>query len=81
MVPALAVVPSELFVITTVLLDEGQEPFEIVQRRVAVLPAAKVTAEVAEAEFEMVGEPLTTDQAPTPTEGTFAAITNAEVLH
>lgn len=80
-VPALAVVPRELFVITTVLLEEGQEPLDIVQRRVAVFPAAKVTAEVAEVEFEMVGEPLTIDQAPTPTDGTFAAITKAAVLH
>lgn len=81
MVPAVAVVPNELLVIVTVLAEDGQLPLEIVQRRVAVLPAARVTADVADAEFEMVGEPLTIDHVPVPTVGTFAAITKAEVLH
>ena len=79
--PALEVVGTALFVKTTVLAEVGQLPLDIVQRRVALLPAETVTLEVGDDGVEMVAVPLATVQAPVPITGVFAAIVKAEVLH
>lgn len=53
----------------------------MVQRKVAVAPAATVIFEVGEDGVAIVAVPLATDHNPVPTTGVLAAITKVEVLH
>jgi len=79
--PALEAVGRALFARTSVLLEDVQVPLEIVQRSVAVFPAATVTVDVGDDDAAMVADPLTTDHPPVPVTGVFAAIVKLELLH
>jgi hypothetical protein len=79
--PAFAVVGKALLVNNTSSVDE-HAPLVIVQRKVAVVPAAKpVTVVVGEEDDVIVTEPLITVHAPVPTVGVFPAIVKEPLLH
>jgi hypothetical protein len=68
--------------ITTSSVDGVQGAFEIVHLRVAVPPMTRpVTPEVGDEGVVTIAVPDTTDQAPVPTEGVFAASVVVVVLH
>ena len=82
--PALAVVGGAVFVKTTSLLEGGQNPLEIDQRKVTEAPAAKPET----VELATVGELITAPfaapiivQSPFPTEGVFPAKVKLPLLH
>ena len=81
--PALAVLAATLFK-TTSLVEAGQIPFEIDQRKVTEAPAFKPDIEVVGLEGEIIFAPLaapTKLQKPVPTEGAFAAIVKVPLPH
>ena len=60
---------------TTSSDDDGQEPFEMVQRSVAEVPAGMPVTEVVAEELDaMTAVPLTTLQSPVPVVGVLAAM-------
>lgn len=69
-----------LFVITTSSVEGVQPELEIVHLKVALVPAeTPVTVVVAEDVEVIVAVPETTDQAPVPEVGVFAAIVKLEL--
>lgn len=72
--PALAVVGRESTFITTSSVDGVQAPFDMVQRKVFVVPVVSPVIElVGEAEFVMIPDPETSVHFPVPVAGAFAA--------